>query len=117
MTQPTQFWLKGEGGELATPRRCTPMRRVRDPVRDHMIVEIDPPLVGQRYGLGARDISVLLLSLDLRRGRRSGGATVLLPELPSGCECRPDQCGQAGGGREVFQLRSALRPSDGGRRQ
>jgi hypothetical protein len=39
------------------------MARLRDPVRDdYMLVEIEPVLIGQRFGLGNRDISRLILS-------------------------------------------------------
>jgi hypothetical protein len=53
----------GESYELASPRSCRIMNRLRDRLRDdHLLIEISPPLVGQRYGLGDRDITKLLLS-------------------------------------------------------
>ena len=53
----------GENEGLATPRACWEKARLKDPVRDdHMLVEIEPPVIGQNYGLGGEDISNLILS-------------------------------------------------------
>jgi len=36
---------------------------LRDEIRDdHMLVEVDPPVIGQRYGPGDRDITNLIIS-------------------------------------------------------
>lgn len=59
------FYLStaGEYEALAEPRACAIRGRLRDLSRDdYMLVEIDPPLVGQGYGLGGQDINHLLLS-------------------------------------------------------
>ena len=48
------------------PRECRGIGRLRDRNRDdYLLVEVAPPLIGQRYGLGSRDISQLLLSSRL----------------------------------------------------
>jgi len=65
MEKEPDFYLSaaGENEELASPRACWVKDRLKDQVRDdHMLVEIEPPLTGQRYGLGGNDISSLILS-------------------------------------------------------
>jgi hypothetical protein len=53
----------GEYEPLAAPRACWERGRLRDVVRDdHMLVDIEPVLEGQRFGLGATDITRLILS-------------------------------------------------------
>lgn len=53
----------GEYGPLAAPRACWVTGRIRDEARDdHMLVEIDPPLHGQYFGLGGEGINTLILS-------------------------------------------------------
>ena len=53
----------GEYKLLSKPRACWLMRRLRDVNRnDYMLVGIDPPLIGQSFGLGGDDITELLLS-------------------------------------------------------
>ncbi|MGB8222784.1 MAG: hypothetical protein WCF10_09355, partial [Polyangiales bacterium] len=45
------------------PRACWFIRRLRDVNRDdYMLVKIDPPLIGQSFGLGGNDVTTLLLS-------------------------------------------------------
>jgi hypothetical protein len=53
----------GENQELSSPRACWAKGRLRDQVRDdYLLIEIEPPLIGQMYGLGDQDIIRLLLS-------------------------------------------------------
>ena len=53
----------GEYKLLSKPRACWFVRRLRDVNRDdYMLVRIDPPLIGQPFGLGATDITTLVLS-------------------------------------------------------
>lgn len=55
------------------------MARLRDPVRDdYMLVEIEPALIGQPFGLGDRDISRLILST-----RHQGYTLFPITEWPS----------------------------------
>ena len=53
----------GENRELADPRACVIKARLRDQIRDdHMLIEVEPPVIGQPYGLGDRNILCLVLS-------------------------------------------------------
>ena len=53
----------GEYKLLSKPRACRFIRRLRDVNRDdYMLVKIDPPLIGQSFGLGGDDVAELLLS-------------------------------------------------------
>lgn len=53
----------GEYSLLSRPRRCTTLARLRDDQRDdYMAVEIDPPLIGQPFGLGESDVRRLILA-------------------------------------------------------
>jgi hypothetical protein len=65
MTNEPDFFVStaGESERLANPRACWGKARLKDRVRDdHMLVEIDPPVIGQYYGLGGKDITNLILS-------------------------------------------------------
>jgi hypothetical protein len=64
---PTFFMsTAGEYEPLAAPRACSEKARLRDMVRDdHMLIDIEPALDGQRFGLGAADISQLIVSAHL----------------------------------------------------
>lgn len=57
----------GEYGPLAAPRACWARARLRDTVRDdYMLIDIEPVLEGQSFGLGAADITRLVISSRLR---------------------------------------------------
>lgn len=57
-----EFYLRLEEGE-GEPRACWCKRRLRDARRDDwMLVAIEPPVIGQPYGLGGKDIYYLLLA-------------------------------------------------------
>jgi hypothetical protein len=64
--QPTaDFYLSTnrEYEGLAAPRACYVKARLSDGHHDdHLLVRIDPPLIGQPFGLGSRDIDQLLVS-------------------------------------------------------
>lgn len=66
MKKRPDFFMSAAGevtGDLATPRACWTKGRLRDEIRDdHMLIEIDPPLIGQIYGLGGQDITNLIIS-------------------------------------------------------
>lgn len=67
MTNP-DFYLSaaGEYTPLAEPRACWAKGRLRDSVRDdHLLVEIEPSLSGQLFGVGAAEIELLILSAKL----------------------------------------------------
>ena len=57
----------GEYEPLAAPRACWERARLRDIVRDdHMLIDIEPALEGQSSGLGAADITRLIISAFFR---------------------------------------------------
>lgn len=65
MMQLPDFFMStaGEYEPLAAPRACSQIARLRDDVRDdHMLIEIDPTLDGQRFGLGGTEIRHLIVS-------------------------------------------------------
>lgn len=50
-------------GDMATIRACWMLRRVPDECRDdRMLIKIDPPIIGQAFGLGGTDIRTVLIS-------------------------------------------------------
>lgn len=58
------FYLAStEGYGLEQPRACRRIRRLEGRAADaYLLVEIDPPLIGQRYGLGDRDVDRVILA-------------------------------------------------------
>ena len=53
----------GEYGPLADVRACSAGDRLQDDYRDdYMKIAIEPPLIGQPFGLGQNDISELLIA-------------------------------------------------------
>ena len=53
----------GEYRPLSEPRACWAKTRLRDLVRDdYMLIDIDPALIGQSFGLGDKNIPNLLIS-------------------------------------------------------
>jgi hypothetical protein len=52
-----------ESYHLTEPRSCKRIKRVRSDNRDDLLlVKVEPPLIGQLYGLGGRDIDTLLVA-------------------------------------------------------
>jgi len=71
MDRPPDFFMStaGEYEPLAAPRVSWEKARLRDVVRDdHMLIEIEPGLAGQRFGLGSIEIVQLIISAR-HRGR------------------------------------------------
>ena len=64
MVQDPDFALCTEGrDDLSYPRGCWQRKRLRDNIRDdYLLVDIAPPITGQRYGLGNNDITQLILA-------------------------------------------------------
>jgi hypothetical protein len=63
MAIPDFFLDPTESGDLRELRAVWIADRLRDGIRDdYMLVRIDPPLSGQLYGLGDRDIDLVLLA-------------------------------------------------------
>jgi hypothetical protein len=81
MNQSPDFFISaaGEYEPLAAPRACWQKARLRDEVRDdHMLIEIEPALDGQRFGLGSADITSLIIS-----SRHRGQTLFPISEWPS----------------------------------
>ena len=63
MQNPDFFLASSEGYSLEEPRSCKRIKRVRSDNRDDLLlVKIEPPIVGQPYGLGGQDIDTLLIA-------------------------------------------------------
>ena len=63
MDTPDFFIASSEGYRLEEPRECKRIRRLRSDSRDDLLViKIEPPLIGQPYGLGDGNIYTLLLA-------------------------------------------------------
>src|SRR5262249_8222046 len=61
--EPAFFLASTEGYDLTEPRRCYRLRRILGRASDdYLLVKIDPPIVGQRYGLGERNIDRVVLA-------------------------------------------------------
>jgi len=64
MTERTSIFLgsREHRGEWRRARRCSTVGRITDEQGRHYLwVRVDPPVIGQPYGLGDREISELLL--------------------------------------------------------
>lgn len=63
-TKDPDFYLaSSEGYELEEPRRCWRIKRLTAANRkDLLLVRIDPSLIGQKYGLGDRDIDTIIVA-------------------------------------------------------
>lgn len=76
-----EFFLSaaGEYEPLAAPRACWQRTRLRDDIRDdHMLVQIEPVLSGQCFGLLETDIQYLIIS-----SRHQGETLYPVSEWPS----------------------------------
>lgn len=63
MDRPDFYLASSEGYRLEEPRSCKRIKRVSSDSRDDLLlVKVDPPLIGQSYGLGGRDIDILLVA-------------------------------------------------------
>ena len=70
MKDKPDFFLSAAGemrGDLGLPRACWVKHRLKDQVRDdHLLIEVDPPVIGQKYCLGNEDITELIISARLQ---------------------------------------------------
>ena len=63
---PDFYLVSGERSDPRLPTACWSTGRMRDSLRDdYMLVSISPAIVGQKYGLGSREIDRLILSTRL----------------------------------------------------
>jgi hypothetical protein len=64
--EPNFYLVSGERSDPQLPTACWTERRLQDSARDdYMLVRIDPPILGQKYGLGGLNIDHLILSARL----------------------------------------------------
>jgi hypothetical protein len=63
-TEKPDFYLSSHDIEPPlSPRRCYAIKRLRGKVRDdYLLIRIDPPLIGQPYGMGGRDIDQVIVA-------------------------------------------------------
>lgn len=64
MQNEIDFYLaSSEGYNLEKPRKCQRMVRLKNESRDNLLlIKIDPPIVGQQYGLGSKDIDEIIIA-------------------------------------------------------
>lgn len=63
MTEPDFYLASTEGYGMEEPRRCYAARRLRGDHRDDfLLVKIDPPLIGQKYGMGGKDLDEVIVA-------------------------------------------------------
>jgi hypothetical protein len=78
MNDPDFYLASSEGYGLETPRRCWRVKRLATDNRDDLLlVKIDPPLLGQKYGQGNRDINLVLVAT-----RHQGASLFPINEWP-----------------------------------
>ena len=76
--EPDFYLASSEGYDLEEPRRCWRIKRMTTETRkDLLLIRIDPPLIGQKYGLGDRDIDVVLVA-----GRYKGESLFPIKKWP-----------------------------------
>jgi hypothetical protein len=61
---PEEFYMaSSEGYDMDSPRKCTAVNRLTSEGRDDLLlVHIDPPLIGQKFGLGGRDVNHVIVA-------------------------------------------------------
>lgn len=61
---PTDFYMaSSEGYKMENPRRCRSIKRLSGEDRDdYLLIGIDPPLNGQVFGLGERDVDQVVVA-------------------------------------------------------
>jgi hypothetical protein len=78
MHHPDFYLASTEGYGMEEPRRCWRMRRIATNKRDDLLlVRIDPPLLGQQYGLQGRDVEQVLVAT-----RHKGGSLFPVTQWP-----------------------------------
>jgi hypothetical protein len=76
---PDFFLASTEGYELDVPRRCYRLRRVTGRnVDDYLVVRIDPPLSGQKFGMGRHDLDKVVVAT-----RHQGSTLFPISEWPT----------------------------------
>ncbi len=60
--QPAFYLASSDSYDQEAPRRCYPIKRVLIAARDGLVIAIDPPLIGQQFGLGDPDVDRLVVA-------------------------------------------------------
>ena len=61
--EPDFYLASSEGYGLERPRACYRIKRLHSATRDdYLLIDLKPPIPGQPYGLGARDISYVVIA-------------------------------------------------------
>ena len=78
MSIPDFYLASSEGYGLESPRRAWRVKRLSTDSRDDLLlVRVDPPLLGQNYGLGSRDVEMVLIAT-----RHRGSSLFPISEWP-----------------------------------
>jgi hypothetical protein len=60
---PDFYLASSEGYAMETPRACRAIKRLKGEGRDdYLLIQIDPPLIGQPFGLGERCIDQVIVA-------------------------------------------------------
>jgi hypothetical protein len=63
MEMPDFYLASSEGYEMEEPRKCKRLKRLCSESRgDLLLIQIEPPLIGQKYGLGRKDIDIVVIA-------------------------------------------------------
>jgi len=63
LRQPDFYLASSEGYGMREPRRCFRIKRLAGDERDDLLlIRVDPPFVGQWYGLGGQNIHQVILA-------------------------------------------------------
>lgn len=60
-----EFYIKSTEGyeDFSFPRACYPIKRLKGEKRDdYLLIAVEPPIIGQKYGLGDKDIDFLIIA-------------------------------------------------------
>jgi hypothetical protein len=77
-SEPDFYLTSSEGYEMESPRRCWRVKRLATDNRDDLLlIKIEPPLIGQKYGLGSREIDLVLIA-----PRHQGASLFPISEWP-----------------------------------
>jgi len=62
-TLPNFYLASSESYNLSEPRKCYTIKRISGQYRDdYLLIKIDPPIIGQLYGLGDQDIDKVIVA-------------------------------------------------------
>lgn len=78
MNKPDFYLASTEGYELDEPRKCKRLKRLRSNSRgDLLLVQLEPPVIGQKFGLGQKDIDIVVIAT-----RHTGSSLFPIKEWP-----------------------------------